>query len=88
MKLKNLKCPECQTRGEYCTDVNMNTYCLKCGLVVHSVYPYSGGIRHKSLSDFDIEKEEAIQKKILERRLKRYERKKRDFDRKRNNRCE
>lgn len=58
MNLKNLQCPECKTIGEYYTDDNLNTYCKKCGLVVHSVYPYVAGIRHMSLSDFDIEKQE------------------------------
>ena len=85
MKLKNLKCPNCKSKGEYETDANLNTYCKKCGLVVHSAYPYTAGIRHMSLSDFDIEKQKIIDKKILKRRLERYE--KRNIDRKYDNHC-
>lgn len=48
---KRLKCPSCNTIGEYETDDRLETYCKKCGLIIESPYPYTAGNRYDLLSD-------------------------------------
>lgn len=48
---KKIKCPSCQTIGDFETDDNLETYCIHCGLVIDSAYPYTAGKRYMLLYD-------------------------------------
>ena len=47
----NLECPECDNKGDFIQDDNGEVYCVHCGLVIESPYPYVAGIRFKTLSE-------------------------------------
>ena len=47
----NLECPECENKGDFERDDNEEVYCVHCGLVIESPYPYSAGIRFKTLTE-------------------------------------
>ncbi len=47
----NLECPVCGVKGDFMRDDNEEVLCNHCGLVIESPYPYSAGIRFKTLSD-------------------------------------
>ena len=47
----NLKCPECDNKGDFIRDDSEEVYCIHCGLVIESPYPYSGGMKFKTLSE-------------------------------------
>ena len=53
----DLICPECEEKGEFEIDSNYEVYCSHCGLVIESPYPYSAGVRFKTLSYILIDKE-------------------------------
>jgi transcription initiation factor TFIIIB Brf1 subunit/transcription initiation factor TFIIB len=54
----NYRCPTCNNTV-YIKDINTGeTYCKKCGLIILTPYPYVAGQKHKTLSDFQIEKED------------------------------
>ena len=52
----NLKCPECREKGDFEVDNNEEVYCTHCGLIIQSPFPYSAGIRFKTLTDILFEK--------------------------------
>ncbi|MBR0369719.1 MAG: hypothetical protein IJH63_03205 [Methanobrevibacter sp.] len=52
----NLKCPECGVKGEFEIDNSEEVYCIHCGLVIQSPFPYSAGIRYNTLIDILIQK--------------------------------
>ena len=69
----NLKCPECDNKGDFEQDKNEEVYCTHCGLVIESPYPYSAGFRFKTLADILLEKRtERIIKKRWRREYVRY----------------
>lgn len=47
----NIKCPECRNVGDFAKNDNGEIYCLHCGLVIYSPYPYCAGFRFKTLTD-------------------------------------
>ncbi len=47
----NLICPVCGVKGDFMRDDNEEVFCNHCGLVIESPYPYSAGIRFKTLND-------------------------------------
>jgi len=47
----NLVCPECENEGEFEKDDNEEVYCKNCGVVIKSPYPYTAGIRFKTLTE-------------------------------------
>ena len=47
----NLICPECENKGDFERDDNEEIYCTHCGLVIKSPYPYSAGIKFKTLTE-------------------------------------
>ncbi len=47
----NLICPNCENKGDYELDDNEEIVCIHCGLVIKSPYPYSAGIRFKTLTE-------------------------------------
>ena len=47
----NIKCPECEKIGDYVNDDNDEVYCSHCGLVIKTSYPYTAGIRFKTLTE-------------------------------------
>jgi transcription initiation factor TFIIIB Brf1 subunit/transcription initiation factor TFIIB len=60
----NLNCPECDNKGDFMRDDNEEVYCVHCGLVIESPYPYVAGIRFKTLSEIlDDKRNERIEKK-------------------------
>ena len=68
----NLKCPECENKGDYVRDDSDEVYCIHCGLVIESPYHYSGGFRFKTLTEIlDDKRKEKIEKR---RWRKEYER--------------
>ena len=61
----NLVCPECENKGEYEKDDNEEVYCKHCGLVIKSPYPYSAGIRFKTLTEMlEDKRNEEIEEKF------------------------
>jgi len=65
----NLVCPECENKGEYEKDDNEEVYCIHCGLVIKSAYPYTAGIRFKTLTEIlDDKKREEIEKEFQRER--------------------
>ena len=59
-----LECPECDNKGDFMKDDNEEFYCIHCGLVIESPYPYSAGIRFKTLSEIlDDENDKEIKNK-------------------------
>ena len=73
----NLKCPECRVRGEFGVDDNEEVYCTHCGLVIQCPFPYSAGIRFKTLTEILIQKRnERFQKRRWRReyaRIKKFQ---------------
>jgi len=60
----NLECPECDNKGDFIQDDNGEVYCVHCGLVIESPYPYVAGIRFKTLSEIlDDKRKEKIENK-------------------------
>lgn len=60
----NLECPECDNKGDFIQDDNGEVYCVHCGLVIESPYPYVAGIRFKTLSEIlDEKRKEKIENK-------------------------
>lgn len=58
----NLECPECDNIGDFIRDDNGEVYCVHCGLVIESPYPYVAGIRFKTLSEIlDDKRKEKIE---------------------------
>lgn len=58
----NLECPECDNKGDFIQDDNGEVYCVHCGLVIESPYPYVAGIRFKTLSEIlDDKRKEKIE---------------------------
>lgn len=51
----NLKCPECGVKGDYEYDDNEEVFCSHCGLVIQSPYPYSAGMKFKTLTEILLE---------------------------------
>lgn len=65
----NLVCPECENKGEYEKDDNEEVYCKNCGLVIESPYPYTAGIRFKTLTEMlDDKKREEMEKEFWRRK--------------------
>jgi len=60
----NLECPLCGVKGDFTRDNNEEVFCIHCGLVIESPYPYSAGIRFKTLEDILLD----IKMKELRRR--------------------
>ena len=60
----NLECPLCGVKGDFARDNNEEVFCIHCGLVIESPYPYSAGIRFKTLEDILLD----IKMKELKRR--------------------
>ena len=52
-----LTCPNCYSNKGYEKDDNEEVSCKNCGLVISSPYPYSAGIRFKTLTQIFEEKE-------------------------------
>ena len=52
----NLECPECDNKGDFIQDDNGEVYCVHCGLVIESPYPYSAGLKFKTLVEILDEK--------------------------------
>ena len=52
----NLECPLCGVKGDFMRDNNEEVFCNHCGLVIESPYPYSAGIRFKTLTEILIDK--------------------------------
>ncbi len=60
----NLECPECDNKGDFIQDDNGEVYCVHCGLVIESPYPYVAGLRFKTLPELlDDKIKEKIEKK-------------------------
>ena len=58
----NLECQECDNKGDFIQDDNGEVYCVHCGLVIESPYPYVAGIRFKTLSEIlDDKRKEKIE---------------------------
>ena len=64
----NLECPECEVKGDFMVDNNGEVYCIHCGLVIQSPFPYSAGIKFKTLPEILDEKRT---EKIKNRRWRR-----------------
>lgn len=65
----NLVCPECENKGEYEKDHNEEVYCKNCGLVIESPYPYTAGIRFKTLTEMlEDKKNEEIEEEFWRRK--------------------
>lgn len=47
----NLKCPSCGIEGDFSKDKNEEVACDHCGLVIESPYPYSAGLKFKTLDE-------------------------------------
>ena len=73
----NLVCPDCENKGEYMRDDNEEVYCIHCGLIIESPYPYTAGIRFKTLTEIlDDKRNEEIDIKRRRReneRLKKFQ---------------
>ena len=67
-KNPRLICPECGTKGQYETDPNLEVYCIHCGLIIHSPYPYCAGIRYNTLEYILLNKKEENKQKRLNRK--------------------
>ena len=64
----NLECPDCGIKGDFMRDDNEEVYCIHCGLVIESPYPYTAGIRFKTLTEIlDDKRKEKIEKKLWRR---------------------
>lgn len=50
INLQKTECPICQNKGNYTTD--FETYCNKCGCIITTPYPYTAGIKHKTLTEY------------------------------------
>ncbi|MBQ2652614.1 MAG: hypothetical protein IJF83_03585 [Methanobrevibacter sp.] len=61
----NLVCPVCGKTGDYMKDDNEEVYCIHCGLIIQSPYPYTAGIRFDTLTEILQKNEE---KKLQEKR--------------------
>lgn len=68
----NLQCPECEKIGDYVKNSDGEIYCIHCGLVIKSPYPFTAGIRFKTLTEILDEKE--LEKINEKRRRKEHER--------------
>lgn len=63
-------CPQCKNQT-YIQDIDKSeTYCEKCGLIIQTAYPFTAGHKHKTLSDFQIEKINKKQNERMEKRWK------------------
>ncbi len=73
----NLICPDCEVKGDFERDDNKEVFCIHCGLVIQSPYPYSAGIRFYTLTEIlDEKRNEKIQEKRWRRendRLKKFQ---------------
>ena len=73
----NLECPECDNKGDFIQDDNGEVYCFHCGLVIESPYPYSAGLKFKTLVEIlDEKRKEKIDNKRWRRendRLKKFQ---------------
>ena len=73
----NLECPECDNKGDFEPDDNEEVYCIHCGLVIESPYPYSAGLKFKTLVEIlDEKRKEKIDNKRWRRendRLKKFQ---------------
>ena len=70
----NLECPECDNKGDFIQDDNGEVYCVHCGLVIESPYPYVAGIRFKTLSEIlDDKRKEKIENRRWRRENARLE---------------
>lgn len=68
----NLKCPSCGVEGDFSKDHCEEVACNHCGLVIESPYPYSAGLRFKTLVEIlDDERNEEMN---VKRWRKEYER--------------
>lgn len=52
----NLECPDCGVEGDFERDDNEEVYCVHCGLIIQSPYPYTAGIKFKTLTEILDEK--------------------------------
>ena len=52
----NLKCTECGVKGDFEVDDSEEVYCTHCGLVIESPFPYSAGMKYKTLTDILFDK--------------------------------
>lgn len=66
----NLKCPVCGEKGDFMRDETEEVFCNHCGLVIESPYPYSAGIRFKTLNDILLDEKIKRINKARWRRLK------------------
>lgn len=64
----NLKCPNCGQK-DYEEDEKEDIYCIHCGLIIKTNYPYVAGIRLKTLSEIILEEKN---KRIMKRRYERW----------------
>ena len=73
----NLECPECDNKGDFILDDNGDVFCVHCGLVIESSYPYVAGFRFKTLSEIlDDNRIEKFEDKRLRReyaRIKKFQ---------------
>lgn len=53
----DIKCPECDNKGDFTRDDHEEVYCLNCGLVIESPYPFCAGMKFKTLEDILLDKE-------------------------------
>ena len=61
----NLVCPACENKGQYEENEDGEICCKNCGLVIKSQYPYTAGIRFKTLTEMlDDKKNEEIEERF------------------------
>ena len=61
---ENLECPDCGEKGDYQRDDNEEVYCIHCGLIIESPYPYTAGLRFKTLTEIlDDKRNEELENK-------------------------
>lgn len=72
-----LECPDCGEKGDFMKDDNEEVYCIHCGLVIESPYPYTAGVRFKTLAEIlDDKRNEELNNKRVRRehdRIKKFQ---------------
>ena len=66
----DLVCPDCESKGQYERGDNEEVYCKNCGLVIESPYPYTAGVRFKTLAEIlQDKKDEEIEKEYRRQKI-------------------
>lgn len=63
MSYSDIIYPECENEGDFVIDYNCDVFCIHCGLVIESPYPYVAGCKFKCLDEILIEKENEERRK-------------------------